>query len=53
MKKTKAIVLFSGGLDSRLAVKMMQQQDIEVVALNFRFPFGAGCCMPDCAFNFS
>lgn len=33
--KRKAIALLSGGLDSRLAVKMMLDQGIEVEALNF------------------
>ena len=32
---TKAIALFSGGLDSILAVKLMLEQDIEVEAINF------------------
>ena len=32
---TKAAALFSGGLDSSLAVKLMQQQGIEVVGLHF------------------
>ena len=35
MKKYKAIALLSGGLDSRLAVKMMLDQGIEVEAVNF------------------
>ncbi len=35
MKKYKAIALLSGGLDSRLAVRMMLDQDIEVEAVNF------------------
>lgn len=35
----KAIALLSGGLDSRLAVKLVQQQGIEVTALNFVTPF--------------
>jgi tRNA U34 2-thiouridine synthase MnmA/TrmU len=35
----KALGLLSGGLDSALAVKMMQEQGIEVVALNFVSPF--------------
>jgi hypothetical protein len=34
-EKRKAIALLSGGLDSRLAVKMMLDQGIEVEALNF------------------
>lgn len=40
MKKEKCIVLFSGGLDSRLAVKLMQERDYEVLALHFNLPFG-------------
>ncbi|MHB1465217.1 MAG: hypothetical protein ACYCXU_08915 [Thermoleophilia bacterium] len=34
-KKRKAIILLSGGLDSRLAVKMMLDQGIELEAVNF------------------
>lgn len=37
--KRKAIALLSGGLDSRLAVKMLQEQGIEITALNFVTPF--------------
>lgn len=37
--KPKAIALLSGGLDSTLAVKLMLDQGIEVVALNFITPF--------------
>jgi len=37
----KAIALFSGGLDSILAIKVVLEQGIEVVALNFTSPF---CC---------
>ena len=37
--KIKAIALLSGGLDSRLAVRMMQEQNIEITALNFMTPF--------------
>ena len=36
---TKAIALLSGGLDSRLAVKLMLEQGIEVFALNFTSAF--------------
>ena len=35
----KAIVLFSGGLDSTLATRILQEQGIEVVGLNFVTPF--------------
>jgi tRNA-uridine 2-sulfurtransferase len=52
--KPKAIVLVSGGLDSRLALKIMQEQskNFDVLALNFKFPFGSGCCSSNCSFNF-
>ena len=51
--KKKVIVMFSGGLDSRLAVKIMQEQGLEVLALFFKLPFGTGCCSENCSFNFS
>jgi len=35
----KALVLFSGGLDSRLAIKLLQEQGIEVEAVFFKLPF--------------
>ena len=35
----KAIVMLSGGLDSRLVIKMMQKQGYNVVALYFKLPF--------------
>jgi len=35
IKKIRALVLFSGGLDSTLAVKVLEKQNIEVVALSF------------------
>ena len=35
----RAIVLISGGLDSSLAVKAIQNQGIEVLAINFLIPF--------------
>ncbi|MFH1311703.1 MAG: asparagine synthase-related protein [Candidatus Eisenbacteria bacterium] len=40
-KHVTAICLLSGGLDSSLAVRMMQEQDIEVTVVNFTGPFGA------------
>ncbi len=52
MKRLKALCLISGGLDSRIACKLMQEQ-CEVEAVYFDLPFGAGCCKPDCAFNFT
>ena len=44
----KAIGLLSGGLDSTLAVRVMLEQGIEVVAVKFTSPFcqcdSGGCC---------
>lgn len=51
-KKPKALCLLSGGLDSRLACKIMQEQ-CEIEAVHFNLPFGSGCCKSDCAFNFT
>ena len=34
-KKIKAVALYSGGLDSTLAIKLIQKQGIEVLALHF------------------
>jgi tRNA-uridine 2-sulfurtransferase len=34
-KKIRALVLFSGGLDSTLAVKVLEKQNVEVLALDF------------------
>lgn len=38
-KKTKALVLFSGGLDSILAIKILQEQKIKLTALIFKSYF--------------
>ena len=35
----KAVAMLSGGLDSRLAVRLIQEQGIEVTALNYITPF--------------
>jgi len=52
--RAKAIVLFSGGLDSRLAVCLLKEQGIEMKALHFKLPFGSGCCNDTmCNFRFS
>jgi tRNA U34 2-thiouridine synthase MnmA/TrmU len=37
--KAKALALFSGGLDSSLAIKLVQEQGIEVTAIAFLTPF--------------
>lgn len=53
-KKARALVLFSGGLDSRLVVKLLQEQGIETQLVYFSLPFGCGCCNNlECNFNFS
>ncbi|MGI6648616.1 MAG: asparagine synthase-related protein [Bacillota bacterium] len=36
---TKAVALLSGGLDSQLAIRLIQDQGIEVVGVNFSSPF--------------
>ncbi len=38
-KKVKGIGLLSGGLDSMLAVKVLQEQDIELLGITFETPF--------------
>jgi len=38
--KQKCAVLFSNGLDSRLAVKIMKEKNFEVLAFYFNLPFG-------------
>ena len=43
----KALALLSGGLDSTLAVKLIQEQGLDVMAVNFTLPFslyGKGEC---------
>lgn len=40
----KAIALFSGGLDSILAVKLVLEQNIEVVGVYFEIPFIENSC---------
>jgi tRNA-specific 2-thiouridylase len=39
MKKGKAVGLLSGGLDSILAVRMMMDQGLEIIAVNMKTPF--------------
>lgn len=53
MKKEKALVLYSGGLDSRLAIKLMQDRGFQVEALHFNLPFGCSCCNLSCNFKFT
>lgn len=42
-KNAKALVLFSGGLDSRLAIKLLQEKGNKVEAVFFKLPFEGGC----------
>jgi tRNA U34 2-thiouridine synthase MnmA/TrmU len=39
MKKIKAIALISGGLDSSLAIRLIQNQGIELIGVHFLIPF--------------
>ena len=39
--KKRCLALFSGGLDSMIAIKLMTQQNIEVIALNINIGFGS------------
>lgn len=52
-RKTKALALLSGGLDSTLAVKLMLDQGLDVEAVNFVSPFclckKGGCGAPEVA----
>lgn len=53
-EKKIALVLFSGGLDSRIAAKMMQEQGFEVHLAFIKLPFGGGCCNDiPCIINFA
>jgi len=38
----KAVGLFSGGLDSALAVRILQEQNVDVIAFHLRTPFVGG-----------
>ena len=42
MKKSKAIVLFSGGLDSVIVIKLLQEQNIDVIAFYVENGFHKG-----------
>ena len=40
-KKIRCLSLFSGGLDSMIAIKLMREQNIEVIAININIGFGS------------
>jgi len=40
----KALVLYSGGLDSRLVIKILQEQKFKITAIQFKLPFGCNGC---------
>jgi len=42
MKKNSVIVMFSGGLDSVMAVHLLKSQGLDVTALHFLLPFYSG-----------
>jgi len=50
-EKKKVVALLSGGLDSRLAVKMMQKQGFEVTAVAVKTPFCDFDCGRGCGFE--
>jgi tRNA-uridine 2-sulfurtransferase len=50
---TKALVLYSGGLDSRLVLEILKEQKIDITALYFNLPFNCGCCNPSCNLKFT
>jgi len=50
-EKKKVVALLSGGLDSQLAVKMMQKQGFEVHAVAIRTPFCDFDCGKGCGFD--
>ena len=50
-EKKKVVALLSGGLDSRLAVKMMQDQGFEVEAVAIKTPFCDFDCGRGCGFE--
>ena len=50
-RKVRCVALLSGGLDSTLAVKLMQDQGIEVKALAIKTPFCDFDCGKGCGFR--
>lgn len=50
-EKKKVVALLSGGLDSRLAVKMMQNQGFDVTAVAIKTPFCDFDCGRGCGFE--
>ena len=51
VQKKKAVALLSGGLDSNLAVRIMQEQDVDVEAVSIKTPFCDFDCGKGCGHN--
>ncbi|NIM25773.1 MAG: tRNA (5-methylaminomethyl-2-thiouridylate)-methyltransferase, partial [Nitrososphaeria archaeon] len=49
-EKKKVVALLSGGLDSQLAVRMMQEQGFDVSAVAIKTPFCDFDCGRGCGF---
>ncbi len=47
MKKTKGVILFSGGLDSVLAARLLMEQDIDLVGFHCILPFADPFIKPE------
>ena len=53
IRKPKVLVLLSGGLDSRLVCRILEEQ-LSVEALFLKLPFGGGCCSDEfCVLRFA
>jgi tRNA U34 2-thiouridine synthase MnmA/TrmU len=50
-EKKKVVALLSGGLDSQLAVRMMQEQGFDVSAVAIKTPFCDFDCGRGCGFE--
>ena len=50
-KKKKVVALLSGGLDSQLAIKMMQEQGFDISAVAIKTPFCDFDCGRGCGFE--
>jgi tRNA U34 2-thiouridine synthase MnmA/TrmU len=51
-KHAKALVMLSGGLDSKLVVKLLEDLKVSMLGIHFNLPFGSGCCKQLCSWKF-